>query len=75
MMDNKIPPHLWELLDLFEDRSKDKNLGPITRYVWKTAFEELKLRLGERPMTMEQLREHYDNTSLVEEIKAAELVD
>lgn len=39
---------LWELADQFEDRAKDRDLGPIERYVWKRAFTELTERLGER---------------------------
>jgi hypothetical protein len=41
--------NLWELVDEFEARSKDHHhCGPIARYVWKQAFEELRSRLGER---------------------------
>lgn len=40
---------LWELADQFEDRSKDtRHYGPLQRYIWRKAWEELVERLGSR---------------------------
>lgn len=42
---------LWELADTWEGRIKDKRgVGPIERYVWRKAWEELVARLGERKL-------------------------
>ncbi len=40
---------LWELADRWEYRFKNKAYGPVARYAWRQAWEELTGRLGERP--------------------------
>lgn len=41
----------WQVLDQFEDRARDKeNNGPLARYIWRQAFEDLKEALGERKL-------------------------
>lgn len=48
-LSNLSHSQLWELADLFEDRSRDKHkFGPLQRMVWAEAARSLSMRLGDR---------------------------